>query len=495
MSRPATPYRFALHLTALAVPSVRRADWLAEWNAELWYICRSLPRRSPLDLAHHRAIAGFCGGAIEDARCLRRLHPSAPTPALASGISCLFALLAAALVAVTLAAALPGVHRALTPAPYTSSPGVATIWPAGRSETADPPIRLRTLRAWQQRSQHLFSAFAFYQPIVKPVHIDAHHAPELHIARASANFITLLGAPITHAVPASPDDSTPVLLLSASIWHSHFASRTGIFGQTIRVSLDRARIGGVVPDRITPDGSPIDAWLLLPEAFATAVPGSARVFVLAQTAPHVRSSPVNNDRWLMSVSAYDGPTDDSVDFDCIALAAHRSDIVHSALFTLFLALLSLPATASLSLGEPIAHQAGQPWRITLRRRLFLFAKFALLLPAVHFASLDLAYGLPFTSPRSSQSVHLVASFCGMLFALRWVLRDQRRRCPVCLARLGFPARVGEPSRNFLTWNGTELICIGGHGLLHVPEHSTSWFSTPRWLHLDPSWSGLFLTPI
>ena len=491
MSRPATPYRFALHLTALAVPSVRRADWLAEWNAELWFVVRSLPQRSPLDLAHHRAIAGFCAGAIHDARCLRALHPSSPVPALASGISCLLALFAGALVAAALAAALPGVHRALAPAPFGNTPGVATIWPARRSETADPPIRLGTVHEWQRRSQHLFSAFAFYQPITKPVHVDARHAPELRIARGSANLIALLGAPIRHAAPALGDDTVPVLLLSASAWQSYFASNPSIFGQTIRVSLIDARLGGVVPDRIAPGGAPIDAWLLLPETATAALPDTTRVFVLGQTVPHTHSSPINDDRWLMSVPAPDG----SVDFDCVALTAHRNDVPGIALFTFLLALISLPATASLSLGEHITHPARQPWRVALRRRLFLLTKLALLITAVHFASLDLAYGIPFAAPHTPQYIHLVASFSGMLFALRWALRDQRRRCPVCLAQLGFPARVGEPSRNFLTWNGTELICTGGHGLLHVPELPTSWFSAPRWLHLDPSWSSLFLTPI
>ena len=63
--------------------------------------------------------------------------------------------------------------------------------------------------------------------------------------------------------------------------------------------------------------------------------------------------------------------------------------------------------------------------------------------------------------------------------------------PVCLRLLTNPARVGQPSRNFLAWNGTELMCSRGHGLLHVPEIATSWFSTQRWLYLDPSWNGLF----
>jgi hypothetical protein len=72
-----------------------------------------------------------------------------------------------------------------------------------------------------------------------------------------------------------------------------------------------------------------------------------------------------------------------------------------------------------------------------------------------------------------------------------MLLDQRRRCPVCLQMLRNPVRVGQPSRNFLAWNGTELICVAGHGFLHVPEMPTSWFSTQRWLYLDASWRSIF----
>ena len=47
----------------------------------------------------------------------------------------------------------------------------------------------------------------------------------------------------------------------------------------------------------------------------------------------------------------------------------------------------------------------------------------------------------------------------------------------------------------LAWHGTELICAGGHGLLHVPELPTSWFATQRWLYLDTSWNSLFLRAV
>jgi hypothetical protein len=95
---------------------------------------------------------------------------------------------------------------------------------------------------------------------------------------------------------------------------------------------------------------------------------------------------------------------------------------------------------------------------------------------------------PLNRPRSAAQI---SARIDRKQAVLKAIRGQRQRCPVCLGMLTHPARVGEPSRNFLAWNGTELLCAGGHGLLHIPEISTSWFSTQRWLYLDPSWESLF----
>jgi hypothetical protein len=81
---------------------------------------------------------------------------------------------------------------------------------------------------------------------------------------------------------------------------------------------------------------------------------------------------------------------------------------------------------------------------------------------------------------------------GNVAAFRWALIDQRRRCPECLRQLAHPARIGLPSQTFLEWYGTEFVCVKGHGLLHVPEIPTVSFRTQNWMHLDRSWSGLFL---
>jgi hypothetical protein len=91
-------------------------------------------------------------------------------------------------------------------------------------------------------------------------------------------------------------------------------------------------------------------------------------------------------------------------------------------------------------------------------------------------------------------LQFAASFVICLFGLRWAIMDQSRRCPVCLRRVTHPAQVGIASCNFLGWNGTEMICTGGHALLHVPSLPTSWFSRQRWMYLDTSWDFLFADP-
>jgi len=70
-------------------------------------------------------------------------------------------------------------------------------------------------------------------------------------------------------------------------------------------------------------------------------------------------------------------------------------------------------------------------------------------------------------------------------AVRWAMMDQRRRCPVCLRMLDNPVRMGNHSRILLEWNGTELLCLRGHGVMHVPERPAIWFSRQRWLSFVP----------
>jgi hypothetical protein len=161
------------------------------------------------------------------------------------------------------------------------------------------------------------------------------------------------------------------------------------------------------------------------------------------------------------------------------------------LFAVFLALLALPAITTVSLGEYSVNPQKISWSGRRHRWSLLCAKVVLLLPIIYFVSLDLAYACTFFDREGAAYIQLVSTFAICLFGMRWVLKDQRQRCPVCLHRGMHPAQVGQASRTFLDWNGTEMMCMGGHTLLHVPSLPTSWFGAQRWLYLDTSWGFLF----
>jgi hypothetical protein len=88
----------------------------------------------------------------------------------------------------------------------------------------------------------------------------------------------------------------------------------------------------------------------------------------------------------------------------------------------------------------------------------------------------------------------VALWAFLLFAvapLSWAIRDQQRRCRVCLRRLGTPIAIGAPGHVLLDWSGTEMMCPAGHGVLYLPDSQANWLERARWNNLDESWAGLF----
>ena len=148
------------------------------------------------------------------------------------------------------------------------------------------------------------------------------------------------------------------------------------------------------------------------------------------------------------------------------------------LHALLITFLVLPAITSLRLGEYPANSHSPPLATRLRRWFFLAIKIALIIQILFC---------------TSASSKLIQPYVWVIYllAFRWALIDQRQRCPVCLRLLTNPTRIGRPSQTFLEWYGIELMCAKGHGLLYVPEIPTSWYSTQRWLYLDPSWSSFF----
>lgn len=487
---PMLMYCMALRLTALWVPRAQRKEWLAEWVAELRYVCEERFAGETAGRYSHREVAAFCRGALDDAHCVRDLHGHAPVRAAGSAMGCLLWLGCAALLCGVVASSVPAVRRSMQASLYRNDTRVVTISPAALPGSGGSGMRLGTVRGWQHRPQHLFSEFGFYRSTVEQVRLANGDRTGLIVARASSNLLSLLSRSVLYRPGRAKDSGRAEVLLSEEMWRSRFGGDRDVVGRVVTVGTEQVVVGGVVADTTAPVGRRVDAWLLMREKEFNALPDSTQVFVVARMSPSFEPGNNSGARWQMTASE-DGQ---AVDFNCVALSNLEEPPWHNYLFAVFLAVLSLPAMIAVRPREYASRSVRIGWVAAARRWIFLWSKAGLALVAIYFGTLVLAYGFAWQSPSSVQYVQLVSVFGTTLYALQWSLRDQGERCPVCLGKLRCPARVGDPSRNFLTWNGTELMCTVGHGLLHVPEMPTSWFSKPRWLELDASWKSLFPRP-
>ena len=469
-------YMLVLWCAARVVPREERGEWLREWQAELWYIAR---------LHASEQFGAFVGGAFWDAYVLRadlrraseaRSHAFWSSPAV-----CLIALLLAGLVSVGLAYLLPGTHASLLPSPYHDARTLVVVSRDGSSHIPTASVTLEEFHYWQGAARGVFTDLAFYQIVRKELHTGHGAGVELSVARGSENLLSLLQ---TSSFPAHDrlTAAGPRLVLSDAVWRRYFHADPHVAGRAVFLMGEKAIVAGVARRDAWRLPGKADAWLLESDSRMAALAGRSIGFVVARIQPSVARDARENS-WHMIVPGNDG---DVAGFSCVSVEHYAREPFFFFAFALLMALLALPATTSLPLGEYPYNPREQSLALRLRRWMFFTAKLALLLPAIGFASLDVAQ--VFADPQSGQ---LIVTFATALAGLRWLLRDQRRRCPVCLQLLRNPVRVGQPSRNFLAWNGTELICVVGHGFLHVPELPTSWFSTQRWLYLDSSWKSIF----
>lgn len=123
----------------------------------------------------------------------------------------------------------------------------------------------------------------------------------------------------------------------------------------------------------------------------------------------------------------------------------------------------------------------------VKRQIFFSIKIVQVLLLAFLVSADVALPLHGAAPNSSEFLQILSFVICALLCMRWSITDQEGRCKRCLHVLDTPARVGRPSSNLLDWNGTELTCKHGHGLLRVPEMETSWCQSSRWVGMGSDW--------
>lgn len=469
---------------SLLVARGKRSEWLAEWLAELWHV-RHLPDAGPGPALSAGDLLRLSLGAFADAHCLRQQTAPSIQPRIEvegsarASIGGLAAILALSLAWGFL---VPNVRAHLRPSHIANATDLILIEGSYRAEHGNVTLPAAQYLAWKTRQQHIFRDFAFYHVQRELLTVSDRGVHSLRVAYTTESITDLLDASAT-PTPA-PSSPLPSIVLSRDLWRSHFGGTAGIVGRTVQFGTGKLLVAAIAPQAASQLPGHPEAWVFTGHQ---ALRPDHDGYILGRLKPSFHEAPWGNE-WRMSAPLPDGSDSD---FVCRSLADTLRQPCDLFVFAVFLALLALPATTSLPLGEYRSGPRCSSPQARLRRWTYLACKLALVLAVVYTLSLDLTFTHTGSSANASQYLQLVSSFALCLGGLHWALRDQRQRCPVCLGKLSHPARVGHPSRNFLAWNGTELICSGGHGLLHVPALATSWFSTQRWLYLDPSWQVLF----
>ncbi len=438
---------------SLLVPGWRRSQWSQEWRTELWYVLRECSCKASARPRSIREATAFCLGAYQDAIWLRRRswQEQRPLSRVARSASvCLLLLIGALLFTWGIARVSSRVAAGMSR---------IQVYPRRVSDTGTPcdcPFDLTGGRASIEGTRLFFDGFSHYQITQEMVWSEKMPKSKWMVAQARSDFFDVLHLPVFFTDGATRvADSLPHVVLTQDTWIRNFGRRPKIAGAKLHVgSVDAIVVGIILGDSIGLPGR-ANAWLLGSDPqIASASPE----FLVAHLSP---AGYFDDGRWVLSILG------------------------------IILAFLVLPFVSRPSIGEygrgsqrPSLARRGRFWA-------FLFAKISICSAIAFYGSVDLACLLvPPFSP-SSNYIQATSSVALCLMGLTWACRDQKHRCPVCLRLMAHPVQVGEPSRTFLAWNGTELVCERGHILLHIPEIPTSWFSAQRWVCLDRSWRFLF----
>lgn len=481
-----------LHVASLLVPVSQRGEWLLEWKAELWHVTDARILRGKFSWQMQLKVAAFCIGSFSDAFCLQqqwRKEGGKAAPMHSSATQCLVGLVALLVFCSILARLLPAVGAEYDTVRHPLRPNLILIDAADVNDSEKPAVSLAEFRSWKSSYQRYFDGLAFYRTSQQTVTISEAHSGAFTVALASANMMGLLGLPVRQEANVASQDSQIVYqaVLSYEMWVRSFGSDPRVAGRLIRIGARTIRIAGVLPCGSWKLPVNPDLWLLTPDAQLNLTSKDKAGYVVAHLTQQGQEA-MYADQVSISVR---GTEDHELSFYGVRISDRAAGPWKIYLFALILAVLALPAVTSISMGESHFSSHRPSWKQRLERWLFLAAKFTLVAAIIYFASLDIAYSRIAAYSEIAELVQLFIAFLLCLFGFRWALVDQSQRCPVCLRHVTHPARVGFASQTFLGWNGTEMMCAGGHTLLHIPSLPTSWFGAQRWLYLDTSWEFLF----
>jgi hypothetical protein len=457
--------RFLIHFASLAVPAQKRAEWSREWLAELHFLGSRDAAPGPL--------IAFARGSFQDALWQRcgEWDREAWAAKAQSAPFCLAVLgvLIAAISAVS--GFLPVTRSIIEPLPYQQPEQVAVVSRTGPSVASDSAVRAESAALWQSQSRLIqgAAAYSWKNGVTK----NTYGLNERTLtARVSENFFGLLGVQVR-------SDCADCVILSYAFWQKALNGRALTPTTTVLLDGQRRRVAGVLEKRFWFLSREISVWTIVPlGSFAT-----ERAGVVVRLQPEVTTAEVERDLSSILMQQDGAPM-----WSNLVRLTRLQPRVRSVFGSFGLAL-------SLAVVIAIVGTRVRLPRAQVRAGLFFAAKSVLLLIAVFLMGVEFTHATTITMLGGSNVLtELLSTWLFLLSCmcvLVWSVRDQQARCRVCLRRLGMPMRVGCPGCLLLDWAGTELVCMEGHGMLHIPEMVSCWEEPERWTSLDESWQDLF----
>ena len=457
-----------VRLASLLTPPTVRREWRREWEAELHCASETMAGRGDEQHAISAQLVRFARGAFHDAFWQGRGNwTQEGQPAGA----CLAALTGVIAVIVLASGFLPRTRAVFMPLPYRDAGRIATVSQAGTIATRSG-IRGSWVSRWRSQSR-LAEDVATYS------WNDA-RGEEPRAATVSGNFFTLLGAKTTSGRQLERADLSGCqncAVLSYDFWRE--GNRPG----TIVAGGNSYRVAAVLDQGFWFLSPKIGVWTIDSEPAADS---RKRTGVVVRLRPDVK--PKELARELERIVSGNGENAWDSLVDVAPIASSVRGVLGSFGFGVGIATIVVAASLRLRLPR---------WnvRAPIRRSIFFACKTTLLLLAVLFAGIEFTRAASLTmlagTDAGAEPLCTWLFLMGSMGVLCWSISDQRRRCRVCLRRLGMAAHVGCPGCLLLDWAGTELVCIEGHGMLHVADLAACWSEPERWTSLDDSWQGLF----
>jgi hypothetical protein len=281
------------------------------------------------------------------------------------------------------------------------------------------------------------------------------------------------------------------VVLSNAVWKSQFHGNSQVIGQSLSLDNHQVKIIGVLPAQFRFPG--LDIGLYSP--FGTVSDPSLLSFewpgTLVRLPAGVESTEAK--RQLEAYVNHTGGLSSNIVLDVLSLKDIRYRVLETwagliALAVLLLSLLNWRTVVRLGTTGP-----SRTVRELFGWWLFFAVKNSLLLLMVLVASVDVVQATvpKFLNAQEYAGGTVIWLFLvGTTLALTWSVHDQFSRCRTCLSRLRTAVDLGNSVGTFCEPSGVELVCNGGHGILHLPVMQFSCVDSESWTDLDESWRAV-----